>query len=208
MMDLFLRHDVYACRSGRLLVFLDVANDRYFAAPNHALELDAARRIVRTRGEDGALWGGKLLQKRLVINEPPAAVIRPHAKGVMRVWPAPLAFVAALAWARTPVDQPGALRGALDELSARRAVAPADAQRAVAEADRFRAWRPLWPRSYVCLYDTLALAWFLLCRGASCDVAFGVQAEPFAAHCWAEVERRVLNDDEDYCASFDVIFRT
>ncbi len=207
-MNFFLSPDVYACSSGHLLVFLDLSKDRYFAAPRSALELDAGQRTIGAHSDEGLRWGAKLLEKELVTDRIRAAPPTLGAGGRVLPLPPPVAFIAALTWAMPAVDRPGGLCSALREIAARRREAPLDHEKARIESERFQAWRPLWPRPYVCLYDTMALAWFLSARGASCEVKFGVQAEPFAAHCWAESGRQVLNDDSEYCASFDVILRT
>jgi hypothetical protein len=73
--------------------------------------------------------------------------------------------------------------------------------------DRFRSWRPWYPRRSVCLFDTLALAAFLVRAGERPEIVFGVRRPPFAAHCWLEAEGRVLNDEVEYCAAFVEILR-
>jgi hypothetical protein len=61
----------------------------------------------------------------------------------------------------------------------------------------FFSLRPLFPRNYLCLFDSLALLNFLLMHRISASWVFGVQAEPFAAHCWLQVGSTVLNDTVD-----------
>jgi hypothetical protein len=206
-MDYCLAPDVHACLSGDLIVFLDLKRDRYFAAPGGAFALDIPARRLRACNEEARLWGAKLLAQALVLES--VAVVATPTLGfaATRLWPKAPAFAAALLWARSAVNKPFALRGALAELSARRRHAPHDIPRARAEAALFASWRPLWPHPFICLNDTLALAWFLSARRAACDIVFGVQARPFAAHCWVETGGEVLNDEAEYCASFDVILR-
>ncbi len=204
-MDYHLAPNVHACLSGDLIIFLDLERDRYFAAPGAALELDVSSRRIRAHNGRGRDWEARILAQGLAHERAAASAphVRPRAR--VRLWPKGRAFVAALMWARSVVDRPLALCAALAELRARRTPDQSGARR---ETETFAAWRPLWPRRYVCLHDTLALAWFLSARATGCEVVFGVQARPFAAHCWAESEGAVLNDEAEYCASFDVILRT
>jgi len=59
----------------------------------------------------------------------------------------------------------------------------------------FRHLRPLYPRPYLCLFDSLALLEFLASYRAFPRVVFGVVADPFQAHCWLQEGNVVLNDD-------------
>ncbi|MGE0662501.1 MAG: lasso peptide biosynthesis B2 protein [Hyphomonadaceae bacterium] len=207
-MDYHFAPDVHACRSSDLIVFLDVGQDRYFAAPGDACELDAPRRMLRACNEEGLRWGAKLLAQGLVRETAAAVEVMPHRSPLKTVWlPKTPAYIAALLWAGAALDRRRGLGRAIEELSKRRADTPVDSLRARSEAALFASWRPLWPRAFVCLHDTLALTWFLSARRASCEIVFGVQARPFAAHCWAEAGGEVLNDDAEYCAAFDVILR-
>ncbi|MGE0742295.1 MAG: lasso peptide biosynthesis B2 protein [Hyphomonadaceae bacterium] len=205
-MEYHLAPDVHACSSGDLIVFLDLGRDRYFAAPGNVLELDASLRRVRARADDAGSWTTKLVSQGLVQESVPAAaaVLTPITEPIL---PRPIAFTAALLWAAKAVDRPFALRPALAMLQRRRAGSSLDPKVTATEAALFASWRPLWPRAFVCLHDTLALRRFLAARGSACDAVFGVQGRPFAAHCWAECEGVVLNDEPEYCASFDVILR-
>jgi hypothetical protein len=59
----------------------------------------------------------------------------------------------------------------------------------------FSRLRPYYPRRYLCLYDSLALIEFLAKYHHFPQWVFGVQTEPFNAHCWVESYGHVLNDD-------------
>jgi hypothetical protein len=59
----------------------------------------------------------------------------------------------------------------------------------------FKRLRPLYPRQYLCLFDSLALAEFLARHCLFPRVVFGVIADPFQAHCWLQEDSTVLNDD-------------
>lgn len=59
--------------------------------------------------------------------------------------------------------------------------------------ERFNAFRPFFSRDYLCLFDSLALIEFLAKHNVFPTWIFGVQANPFAAHCWVQQEDIVLN---------------
>jgi hypothetical protein len=49
-----------------------------------------------------------------------------------------------------------------------------------------------------CLFDALALSEFLAAYRIHPRWVFGVQARPFAAHCWLQLNGVVLNDTLDH----------
>jgi hypothetical protein len=59
----------------------------------------------------------------------------------------------------------------------------------------FNQLRPFYPRSYLCLFDSLALLEFLAAHRNLPKLVFGVVADPFQAHCWLQQGTVVLNDD-------------
>lgn len=69
----------------------------------------------------------------------------------------------------------------------------------------FRRLRPWYPRSYLCLWDALALIEFLARRELFPDWIFGVQAQPFGAHCWLQVSGTLLNENTEYAGQFTPI---
>jgi hypothetical protein len=58
----------------------------------------------------------------------------------------------------------------------------------------FQRLRPLYPRSYLCLFDSLALLEFLAGYRILPRIVFGVVADPFQAHCWLQDGSTVIND--------------
>lgn len=58
----------------------------------------------------------------------------------------------------------------------------------------FQHLRPFLPKSTVCLYDSLSFFFFCRLHGLRPDVVIGIRAEPFAAHCWTQIEGIILND--------------
>jgi hypothetical protein len=71
----------------------------------------------------------------------------------------------------------------------------------------FRRLRPWYPRSYLCLWDALALIEFLARRALFPEWIFGVQAQPFGAHCWLQVNGMLLNENTEYAGQFTPIMR-
>ncbi len=70
-----------------------------------------------------------------------------------------------------------------------------DAVLALRLVDTFKSLRPLYPRPYLCLFDSLALLEFLAGYHFFPRVVFGVVADPFQAHCWLQEGATVFNDD-------------
>lgn len=56
-----------------------------------------------------------------------------------------------------------------------------------------------------CLFDALALSEFLAGHGIHPHWVFGVQARPFAAHCWLQLGGTVLNDTVDHVKRYTPI---
>ena len=61
-------------------------------------------------------------------------------------------------------------------------------------AAAFRSARPYVPIDTCCLLDSIAMITFLAKRQLHADLVFGVTADPFSAHCWAQYGTTVLND--------------
>lgn len=69
----------------------------------------------------------------------------------------------------------------------------------------FRKLRPWYPRPYLCLWEALALVEFLARRRLYPLWVFGVQAQPFGAHCWIQVGDVLLNEGTEYAGQFTPI---
>jgi len=69
----------------------------------------------------------------------------------------------------------------------------------------FDALRPMFPRNYLCTFDSLALFHYLAAHGILADWVFGVRTDPFFAHCWLQKEDTVLNDTVERVSTFDPI---
>ncbi len=82
---------------------------------------------------------------------------------------------------------------------------PASDGSAIELARRFDRYRRLVPLANRCLPDTLAFLRFAGHRGCFPTLVFGVEAWPFAAHCWAQSGNVVLNDALDHARAFSPI---
>jgi len=65
--------------------------------------------------------------------------------------------------------------------------------------------RSYFPRSYLCLFDSLALLEFLAFYEQFPTWVFGVNGNPFAAHCWVQHGSVVLNDTIESVAGYTPI---
>lgn len=72
--------------------------------------------------------------------------------------------------------------------------APQHTGRAVRLAAVFDVLRPIYPRPYLCTFDSLALVQFLAYHRVRSRWVFGVRADPFYAHCWVQYGDTLLND--------------
>ena len=111
-----------------------------------------------------------------------------------------LSFVRAWLWLkRWPIE---AIIEALRDRKRRLPVGRSDAAEL---ASTVAACRHLVPATPVCLIDSLALIDFLLRHGACAELVIGVRMAPFRAHCWVQVENRLLNDTLDHVRPFTPI---
>jgi Transglutaminase-like superfamily len=84
---------------------------------------------------------------------------------------------------------------------------PFDTERARSLVSVFNSLRLFYPRSYLCLFDSLALIHFLARFHVYPDWVFGVNADPFEAHCWVQADGVVLNDTVQRVSGFTPIMR-
>ncbi|RZA16226.1 MAG: lasso peptide biosynthesis B2 protein [Proteobacteria bacterium] len=71
----------------------------------------------------------------------------------------------------------------------------------------FHRVRPLFPAPYLCLRDSLALIEYLAAKRCAIDWIFGVQMQPFGAHCWIASGNTLLNESVEFAAQFTPIMR-
>lgn len=71
----------------------------------------------------------------------------------------------------------------------------------------FHRVRPLYDRAYLCIFETLALVEYLAMHRCAVDWIFGVQLQPFGAHCWAAFDGLLLNESVEYSRQFTPIMQ-
>jgi hypothetical protein len=69
----------------------------------------------------------------------------------------------------------------------------------------FKDLRSLYPRPYLCLFDSLALLEFLASYRSFPRIVFGIVADPFEAHCWLQEGNVLLNDDLERVGKYKAI---
>lgn len=201
-------HVSYALVEGRS-VFLDLRRDRYFA-----LGAAAAEVFIRCRSDPSTpvdLAGSPLLATGLFepAAEParlePAPVITPEreAAGTSRAGFRDVVEAAALlARARRAIRREPLERLVRSHLQASENGGHSSSHEVEMLSLRFRAARGWVPVKPSCLLDSLALCQWLARRSAFARLVIGVKLDPFAAHCWVQLESVVLNDAPDRVARY------
>lgn len=69
----------------------------------------------------------------------------------------------------------------------------------------FQTLRGLFPRDYLCLFDSLALLEFLARYRIHPTWVFAVRLEPWGAHCWVQHGPCIFNEDVETAAGFTPI---
>lgn len=70
----------------------------------------------------------------------------------------------------------------------------------------WRVSRTSFPARLSCLPDSLALRSQLRRHGQQSRLVIGVKSNPFAAHCWVQIDGQVLNDELETVTQFSPIF--
>lgn len=210
-----IRENLSYCDVDGHLIFLDVAQDRYFKLTG-ALE-NAMRRFQAHEDVAPMLVDG-LVAARILVEAPSlkartamanirrptcSAIEQPTTMAGQRIGTAIVFEVMAIVcWTRRQLKT-RALKTNLDEASAYRdrktgvhevstPAAPEDnLLQATGQFARARRYVPIEP---ICLLDSLSLLRFLSRRGLSANIVFGVTPDPFAAHCWVQAGDIVLNE--------------
>lgn len=161
-------------------VILDIAADRYLLTTGP----DAAAARPESADLPFRAWTGAALA-------PPSAALWPEAAAdPVAAWRALgcLRRVATLLETRAFSDLVEAVGTA--PLGRRGRLPPA---RVIAS---FELTRPFFPRQRICRLDAPALCLLMRRYGHPARLVFGARLEPFAAHCWADLHGRVLNESE------------
>jgi hypothetical protein len=71
----------------------------------------------------------------------------------------------------------------------------ADRSRLGSAVAAYRSGLPWLPRQGLCLHRSFMLLHYLHARGVRAQWVFGVRTWPFSAHCWIQIDDRVVGDD-------------
>lgn len=205
---------VRACVEGGEVIFLDLRRDRYWrvskaAAPAIANVVAAGsakaaptlvgHSLIRPReNENGAGVAAQTYRKPRAALELSDVAASTLGMRLAFFWSC---LAASLILRSRRLDALFALLGSWK----RRANEPTRAMSA--DASAFEALRPWWPAQRVCLFDSIALNFFLRARGHAPDLVVGVRTGPFAAHCWVEADGVVVGDTLEQCVAFTPIAR-
>lgn len=217
-MGIALRCGVSFCEVSGRLIFLDIVADRYFA-----LEPEAERAFRDVAGgrspaaADGQLAG--LMRRGLLSVAPDGDLPRPCAASAT---PALSLLDQALPQA-SAMSVLGATYAVLHTRLKLRVrglatvVRQVAQQKAAVRSDRFAPDRlqgiaAAFERSNrlvrshdQCLVRSLAAASRLAALGISAELVIGVRARPFAAHCWVQHDRWLVNDRHDRVRAYTPI---
>lgn len=224
----------FACLTGRHCIFLDLMRDGYFSVPRQAMEelipwihnwpsTQNSEPTLTTQLSDTVEALATELMARGMLTEASAAqpVMPRMARaadgdlGSMSLTdPEPLPrFLlrnVALAllysdWALRILSIARIVDTVAKRKRSRTCVIPTDSNQVWNMTIAFLKYRPLFPRDYLCLFDSLALVRFLSGYHLYPDWVFGVQEDPFSAHCWVQAGAVVLNDHLDNVSGYTPI---
>lgn len=230
-MQYYLPPHVFFCSSGSFGVFLDLDRDRYLAVEKESIEglgtwlsgrssaipgsaspqeIQAAADSVA--GELQALGlltlvhvNAKSLESVTVPAPRPVALPRqPLLLHALRL----TAFFAACHAANhrlTTMSIGDTVRFVRDRKARNRGSVFVRPRTLLSLLSTFKSLRLLYPRPYLCLFDSLALVEFLAMYRIFPTWVFGVRGEPFNAHCWVQHDELLLNDSPSRVVEFTPI---
>lgn len=211
MTQLRLHRDLSFCRVDGHLIFLDIQNDRYFRL---AGSLESALVIYLDGGNAPDSSVRKLIERKILIDGPvdsdcisPALTRIPtrsameeaiHAKrtsaGEILDTLAIVCSTQLQLKTRSLKQILGNVAGLREKRTSRPSSSRHGESHVLNAAAAFRSARLYVPIDTCCLLDSIALVKFLARREIHADLVFGVTADPFSAHCWAQYGTTVLND--------------
>ena len=223
MMTHRLRDGLAFCLVDGTPVFLDVKRDRYFTVDARLADVFTAfvraerlpeeylARLVRAGIVEPGSRDGAPPPAPPSIRAPSSSLL--EEAGTKDSGAPPNAGVAwAVACSVAGARMRLALRGfahCMERLRARnvagRTHALVGARAALSLAADFNEARRLLPAAPNCLTDSLALADFLMRRGANAQFVIGVRSNPHGAHCWLQTDEILLNEASDRAAAFTPI---
>ncbi|MEY2116474.1 MULTISPECIES: lasso peptide biosynthesis B2 protein [Rhodanobacter] len=210
-----LRENLSCCDVDGHLIFLDVAQDRYFKLTG---TLERAMRRFQVHEDIAPTLVEGLAAAQILVEAPNpktraarASILRPTCSAIeqpitfasQRISMAIVVEVMAIVWSTRRHLKTRTLKTNLDEASAYRnrktcvrgdATPAADEGKLLQASGQFARARRYAPIEPICLLDSLSMLRFLSRRGLSANIVFGVTPEPFAAHCWIQAGDMVLNE--------------
>lgn len=222
MAELFLPPHVHFCYRGDAVVFLDLERDDYtFVGAEGAAALRCLSSLEanlisseRSAALNELLAGGLLTTDRNagrsvtpttaahasvpLLDEQSISSVRASPGHLYNFFHASTLAAARLRW--------GQLHRTIARVQRRKSMrmpsAPVDMERARELVAIFGRLRSLFPRPYLCLYDSLALIEFLARYRVFPSWIFGIRLEPWAAHCWVQEAGFIFNEDVEEAAGY------
>jgi hypothetical protein len=235
MLRYALARHVFACRDGEHIVLLDLKQDRYFSleaakarrldelvagwpaardgAADEGHSITVSESVARRLAGQGLLTvhSADALQKPATRAAACAQlIVDSYEDRPPRATRAVAAFVAATLTAAA-ILRWGSLERAVRRVARRRErrrddSATFDIPRTRQLLAAFTDLKPLlWTSRDQCLFESFVLLEFLARHGVFPAWVFGVQARPFAAHCWVQQGDTVLNDTLEHLARYTPI---
>ncbi|TAM57512.1 MAG: lasso peptide biosynthesis B2 protein [Rhodanobacter sp.] len=210
-----LRENLSCCDVDGHMIFLDVAQDRYFRLTG---PLEKAMRHFRAHESVPSPLLDRLATARILVeasdletNAAIANIQRPSCSAIEQTFAienrrlsSAVAFeVMTIVFSirhqlksctfKTILDRASAYRGR--KVEAHEIAMPTPRMHSLLVASRqFARARRYVPIEPVCFLDSLSLLRFLSRRRLPANIVFGVTPEPFAAHCWVQTGDMVLNE--------------
>lgn len=211
MTQLKLHGDLSYCKVDGHLIFLDIQNDRYFRLTQC---LESSLVTYLDDGDCPESDMRRLIERKILIDgpsdldhTPPSLTAIPMRSAMEETIAPKQASVRAILDTLTIVCstqlqlKTRSLKQVLDKLVSDRGKRPAQhsmpADRELHLLDAaaaFRSARLYVPIDTCCLLDSIAMVRFLAKRELHANLVFGITADPFSAHCWAQHGAVVLND--------------
>jgi hypothetical protein len=229
-----LSHHAFLCVAQRYCVFLDIRSDRYFAVQREEIEalgpwlegwtISNARTDVPSRPSDSAARIASELSRRGILTTlsrdakpvqpetivPPTVNVTAHVNlpGTATLLRHGVNFLSSVVRVRRHFKK-HSLESMTHNIAARRYSAGGrcrvDIRREISLVSVFNLLRSCYARPYVCLFDSVCLLEFLAQYALFPRLVFGVNAEPFQAHCWLQEDRMVLNDTVERVSAYTPI---
>ena len=219
---------VHACETGGVLIFLDLQRDQYFSLDRNASELLAPLLSGTREDIEGDEEHQRTLrrtvdllmaQRLLSLNSGPVGQalpvgwVRPteslvqaryrSLSNIPPTWFIDFLYAAVLAAGKL---RWWSIARIVESIRVRRPEhAGVDPEKVADLMSAFVTLRPLFPKSYVCLFDSLASLELLARHNCFPQWVFAVKASPFGAHCWLQDGELVLNDSAEHVSAYTPI---